>query len=130
MKSVNFEEATNKIAENQPEFKTVHSQFQSSDQSINLCFELDDDEIETIRKEKRIWYKQVIGKENMQPILLSTNKWEIIEDPINNINDNSDEGSLLLSALAILTTDNFPNNTPQEVLNMLKAKAEAIKTKL
>ena len=35
------------------------------------------------------------------------------------------EGRLLFSALAILTVDNYPNNTPDEVIEILNEKADS-----
>lgn len=78
MKSITFPEATNTIAENQDEFNTVHSQWQPDDQSINLCFELSNEEIQQIIKTKKIWYKQITGGQPMRPIRLSVFKDEMI----------------------------------------------------
>lgn len=120
MKSVTFNEATNKIAEHQDEFQTVHSQFQPGDKSVNICWELEDEEIEEIIKSKKIWYKQVIGDRNMNPMLISTKKDEIIKDSFSNLDTSKKEGRLLISAIALLMSSNFPNKTPQSVCDLLK----------
>ncbi|MDB0602347.1 MAG: hypothetical protein V3V28_09295 [Polaribacter sp.] len=78
MKSITFPEVTNKIAEHQEEFNTVHVQFQKNDNSVNMCFELTDDEIEEIKRTGKIWYKQVVNGQ-MHPMRLSPFKNQIIE---------------------------------------------------
>ncbi|MBS3993136.1 MAG: hypothetical protein KGZ87_05425 [Bacteroidetes bacterium] len=79
MKSVEFPEVTNKIAEHQVEFNTVHVQYQSNDRSVNMCFEFTDEEIKEIVRTKQIWYKQQIGNSQMHPMRLAAFKNEIIE---------------------------------------------------
>lgn len=126
MKSISFEEATNKIAEHQDEFNTVISQYQSGDKSVNLCFELTNEEIEEIQKTKKIWYKQVTGGRPMNPILISPFKGNIIKDQLNNLDTSTVEGKMLFSSLAILTTDIFPDKTPNQVLSILTEKSKEI----
>jgi len=79
MKSVNFPEVTNKIAEHQEEFQTVHVQRQEEDGSVNMCFEFTQDELDQISETGKIWYKQVIGNGKMNPMRLAAFKNEIIE---------------------------------------------------
>jgi len=79
MKSITFPEVTNKIAEFQEEYQTVHVQFQPEDQSVNMCFEFSEQEIEEIIKNKKIWYKQIIGHQEMHPMMLSGFKEAIIK---------------------------------------------------
>jgi len=78
MKSIDFPEVTNKIGEDQEEYNTVYSQFQKKDMSINLCFELTDEEIKQLVKTKKIWYKQQVFNQNMHPMRLSVEKSDII----------------------------------------------------
>ena len=78
MKSIDFPEVTNKIGEDQEEFQTVFSQFQIKDRSINLCFELSDEDIKELVKTKKIWYKQQVGNQKMHPMMLSVEKSDII----------------------------------------------------
>jgi hypothetical protein len=78
MKSVKFDEVTNTIGEGQEEYQTVHSCNLQSDSSINLCFELSDEEIETLKSTKKIWYKQVTFGKGMSPMSLSVDKSEVI----------------------------------------------------
>jgi len=79
MESVNFAEVTNKIAEHQEEFNTVHVQHNREDRSVNMCFKLDEDELKEIAKTGHIWYKQIIGTGQMHPMRISAFKNEIIE---------------------------------------------------
>lgn len=78
MKSIPFEEAKIKIAEHQKEFNTVHAQFNPKEGSVNMCFELSDEDIAQLTKTKKIWYKQVNYGEPMHPMRLSAIKEEII----------------------------------------------------
>ena len=79
MKSIEFPGVTNKIAEHQEEFNTVHVQYQPKDSSVNMCFEFTNEEITEIVKTKQIWYKQLIGNGQMHPMRLAAFKNEIIE---------------------------------------------------
>ena len=79
MKSVEFPEVTNKIAEHQDEFNTVHVQYQQNDGRLKMCFEFTQDELDEISATEKIWYKQVVGKGQMHPMKLAAFKNEIIE---------------------------------------------------
>jgi len=79
MKSITFPESTNKIAEHQEEFETVHVQFQNEDMSANMCFELSPEEIKEVSTTGKIWYKQVLGSQLMHPMRLSPFKEVIIQ---------------------------------------------------
>jgi len=73
MKAVNFPEANVKIAENQPEYKTLPACVVGDKAGrIITCFELDDKEILEVVATKRIWHCQLTGNSYMQPILMDT----------------------------------------------------------
>lgn len=78
MKSVTFEEVNLKIAEHQEEYETVHVQHIPELGTIGMCFELSPEEIQQIVVTGKIWYRQVIGSGQMQPMNLSVNKEVII----------------------------------------------------
>ena len=78
MKSIEFPEVTNKIAEHQEEFETVHVQYQPKQGSVNMCFEFSEEERKKIAETGKIWYKQVIGNSSMHPMLLSAHKEDVI----------------------------------------------------
>lgn len=126
MKSITFPEATNKIAENQPEYNTVISQWNPEEQSVNLCFELDEEEFAEIARTRKVWYKQLTFGKSMNPIRLSPFKNQMIESrkkiqTLNDIDITSPEGKLLFASMVTLTTDVHPDKTPEEVLEILKA---------
>lgn len=79
MKSIDFPEVTNKIAEHQKEYNTLFAQWQPKEQSINVCFELTEEEIAEIQKTGKIWYKQLTFKNPMHPMRLSPFKENIIK---------------------------------------------------
>lgn len=80
MKSITFPEVTNKIAEHQEEFNTVHVQWDSKEQGVGMCFELSDEEVAEIVKNKKIWYKQIIGGGQMHPMRISAFKNDVINE--------------------------------------------------
>ncbi|MEN8123445.1 MAG: hypothetical protein ABFS35_24120 [Bacteroidota bacterium] len=78
MKSINFEEATIKIAEHQEEFNTVFAQRNEREGSVNICFELTLEELRKIQETGKIWYKQITYNNNMRPMRISPFKHEIV----------------------------------------------------
>lgn len=125
MKSITFPEATNKIAEHQEEFNTVHSQWNPDDKSINLCFEVSDFDLAEINRTKKIWYKQQTFGSPMMPIMISPFKDHIIADRkemmgLNDIDTSTPEGKMLFASLAMLTTtEDHKDMTPDEALRMV-----------
>jgi hypothetical protein len=122
MKSINFSEATNKIAEKQEEFNTVISQWNPEEQSVNMCFELDEAEFAEISRTRKLWYKQLIGNRTMNPMRISPFKKQMIEKPkeiesLNDIDLTTHEGKLFLASLAMLTTaKEHQHLTPDEMI--------------
>lgn len=73
MKPVDFKQANVKIAENQPEYETLPAYIEEAPTgTIVTCFELDQEEIEEIKRTGKIWHQQIAFHQPMQPILLST----------------------------------------------------------
>lgn len=125
MQSIYFNEATNKIAENQEQFNTLVSQWNPDEGSVNVCFELTNREIDQLIKTKKLWFKQVTQGKPMNPILISPFKEDVIHErkeikTINDIDTTTDEGKLFLSALAMLSTELETNKTPDEIINQIK----------
>lgn len=84
MTSVPFEEVTNRIAENQEEYQTIHANISpylneegklTNMNVMTACYELSGEEIQDIMLNKRIWYQQLVPKDShMQPMSIHTNK--------------------------------------------------------
>lgn len=79
----------------------------NSNEKISICMR--DSGFEFKYNEK--WYQAKKGK--ISPL----SQGEITT--LNDINDDTIEGKLLLAALVILTTENFTNNTPDQVIDRL-----------
>ncbi len=78
MKAVEFEEVNLRIAEHQEEFITLPVFHNPDEGSITFCFKLTQDEVNRIRATDEIWFKMYTSNRPMQPIMLSTNKEELI----------------------------------------------------
>lgn len=78
MKIVEFPEANVKIAEDQEEYQTVPAFWNGKEGSIVYCFELTDAEIEQIKDQKRIFFKQITFGQPMQPIQSSVFQRELM----------------------------------------------------
>lgn len=74
MKSVDFPQVNARIAENQPEYETLHAHvdFESSTTPVTFCMELSDEEIEELVKTKQLWYTQLTFGQTFQPIMMYT----------------------------------------------------------
>ncbi len=68
MKIIDFKEANVKIAENQPEYQTVPAYWNGKEGSLVYCFELSQAEIDQIKEQKCIYFKQLTFGQPMQPI--------------------------------------------------------------
>lgn len=73
MRAIKFKQATNNVAENQPQYQTLpayYGQLGENEKETGLvtCFELTDQEIETVKKYGKIWHSQLTFGERMQPI--------------------------------------------------------------
>lgn len=68
MKSIEFEEANIRIAEDQPEYETLPAHYNQTEGSMTFCFELDPDELEQVGKTGRIYIKQLTFGNALQPI--------------------------------------------------------------
>jgi hypothetical protein len=84
MKSVTFPQANCKLAEHQDEYETLHVHAEArivknedgeDVQIINsmiACFELSDEEIEQIVKNRRLYYRQMLFGHKFHPMLITT----------------------------------------------------------
>lgn len=72
MTPVEFPERTLVLAENQPEYTPLPVHISPDNtHAMTACFELSDDEIQTLLKTKRIWYTQLTFGNLFHPIILS-----------------------------------------------------------
>lgn len=79
MKASEFEEVNVRIAEDQEEYETLPAFHNVQEGSMTFCFKLTDDEINRIYATGEIWLKQLTFGKAMNPIALSTNKEELIQ---------------------------------------------------
>lgn len=78
MKATEFPEVNVRIAENQPEYETLPA-FHNADQgSVLFGFDLTDEEVEEVVKNKRFWVKQLTFNKSMQPIAVSVTKEQLL----------------------------------------------------
>jgi hypothetical protein len=75
MRAIKFKEATNNVAENQPEYITLpafYGQLGEHPKQTGLvtCWELSLEEIENVNRYGKIWHTQLTFGEPMQPIML------------------------------------------------------------
>lgn len=75
MKPIEFDEQTDIIAKNQPQYLPfpVHA-IDDPQRTIIACWSLSDSEIEEIIKTKKIWHSIWLCGKNLQPQLLSVEK--------------------------------------------------------
>ena len=80
MKSQEFEGQNVKIAENQPEYETLPAFYNKEEGSMTFCFELDEQELEQVKKTGKIWIKQLTFGKPMQPIAGTVLKEHLIAE--------------------------------------------------
>lgn len=78
MIAVEFDEVNVRIAENQPEFETLPAYHNPEDGSVTFCFQLNKEELDEIAKTGKVFFKQLVGNNKMQPISMSTQKSDLI----------------------------------------------------
>ena len=78
MIAVEFDEVNVRIAENQPEFETLPAHHNPKDGSVTFCFQLNKEELAEIAKTGKVFFKQIVGPNKMQPISMSTLKSDLI----------------------------------------------------
>lgn len=68
MKSIRNEQFSNPLAENQEEYETLYTNVDISNPycPVTVCFELTDDEVEEIVKNKRIYYQQCLFRVSIE----------------------------------------------------------------
>lgn len=73
MKSINFEDATLKIGGKQEEYETLHAVLLSGkEKEVIMIFELTDEEVAEIVRNKRLYYSRFTFGYNFQPMRIST----------------------------------------------------------
>ncbi len=78
MTAIEFPEVNVRIAEHQPEFTTLPAHHNEGEGSVTFCFKLTEDEINRMHATGKLWFKQIIGIHSFHPIMLSTNKEDLI----------------------------------------------------
>lgn len=78
MKAIEFPEVNVRLAENQEEYETLPAYHDKEEGTMTFCFKLTADEINRIRATDEIWFKILTFNKPMQPIMLSTNKEDLI----------------------------------------------------
>ncbi len=78
MKSVEFEETNMTIAKDQPEYNTLHANYDHANGEVIVCFELTDVEIVELLTTKKLWYKQLTFKNPMHPMMITTKKEDVL----------------------------------------------------
>ena len=91
MRSVDFPEANLPLAKDQPQYNTlyVHVDFCRPEKQMISCYELTEEEIADIVKNKKIWHTQMTFGNAYQPVGITT-KNPFIE-PIENYEPPADE---------------------------------------
>ena len=79
MDTIEFPESNIAIAENQPEYNTVHALHDGVEGSIIMCFKLSEDERNRMYATGEIWIKQLTFNQPMQPLGCSTLKEDYIK---------------------------------------------------
>lgn len=81
MKPIEFEGVDVTYAKGQSEYLPLPTQW-INENTILTCWELTDEEIKVLKKTKKLWLGVMTFRNPLQPLLLSTNKEEIIEASI------------------------------------------------
>lgn len=63
-----FDEATIRVAEDQPEYVTIPARYDSNEGSLTYCLDLTDEEVTKLLVTRRLWVTQLTFGEPMQPI--------------------------------------------------------------
>ena len=83
MRAIEFEQVTNRLAEDQPEYETLPVHITNDEnREFTCCFELNKAEIDEIVKTGKLWYTQLTFGNLFQPIRMST------ENPFINSTEN------------------------------------------
>lgn len=77
MKPIEFKEQTNILAKDQPEYIPLPINMSKDGMTITSCWELDENDIDDIRRTGKIWLQILTFGEMLQPQLLSINKPEM-----------------------------------------------------
>lgn len=74
MNSIDFPEANTALAKDQPHYKTifVHAEIKTNKRQMIVCFELSDEEVERIIKDRKLWYAQSTFGQLFQPMVIMT----------------------------------------------------------
>lgn len=81
MTAKDFPEVNVRIAEDQEQYHTLPAFFNSSEGSITVCFELNDDELNRMKATNELWLKIYTGGKALQPLHPSCLKEELIQSP-------------------------------------------------
>lgn len=79
MTAIEFPEVNAHMGKGQEEYETLPAFFNSDDGSVTFCFQLNKEELEEINKTGCIYFKQVTFGKAMQPVCMSTQKEDLIQ---------------------------------------------------
>jgi hypothetical protein len=80
MKIIDFKESNTIFAKNQPAYLPLPAyRGEAPEYEVISCWELSDEEIETIKKTKKIWVSLLTFGNFLQPQFLTVNKAEVIK---------------------------------------------------
>jgi len=81
MKPIPFEEQNVVIAEDQDQYMSLPANIDKTDKHgpVVSCWDLSDEELAHITKTRQVWLRQLAFGQPLQPVLMSTNKWEVLD---------------------------------------------------
>lgn len=79
MKPISFPEVNVIYAKDQPEYNPLPV-YKDERGNIVSCWEFSDEEIEEIKKNKCIWLSAMTFNKPLQPLFLTTNKEDLLEE--------------------------------------------------
>lgn len=78
MKAVEFKQVNVRLAEDQDEYETLPSYYNRDDKSFTCCFELSEEEIETLKRTGKIYLKQLTFGGQFAPVYCTTEESEVL----------------------------------------------------
>lgn len=137
MEAVEFPQQTTVLAKDQPQYQPLPVRYEpdKEGQPMTCCFKLSPQELREINATGLIWHNQWTFGQPFHPIMMTTRspfidqseelpKPPITMKAINEINTATQDGRLLMAAMAMITTQVLSDKTPDECLAILKDLAE------
>lgn len=80
MKSIEFKEVNLRIAEHQEEYETLPALVNTEKGTVTSCWKLSEEELKIINETGVFWVQQLSFNQPLQPIYITTNKKEVIDN--------------------------------------------------